>query len=98
METYDATKTSKRKFVKVWLDNERYKSWIREVPWDNTMYYCAIYNASFSCSALHVSRHTDFRCHKSNITENVMDINTEQKRGRVQKSRYEWLDNEEFQP
>jgi len=72
METCDKMKR-KRKFVEAWLNDDRYKSWIRQVASDNTMYYCNICNKSFSCSAAHVSRHADSACHKNNIKENIID-------------------------
>jgi len=74
METCDKMKR-KRKFVEAWLNDDRYKSWIRQAASDNTMYYYNICNKSFSCSASYVCRHADSACHKNNIKENIIDDN-----------------------
>lgn len=77
METCDERrKRPKQKFSQTWLNDDRYKFWIREVPSDNTLFYCSICNKTFSCSS-HVSRHADSACHKSNIKENICDKMTD---------------------
>jgi len=96
METCDKMKR-KRKFVEAWLNDDRYKSWIRQAS-DNTMYHCNICNKSFSCSASHVSRHADSACHKNNIKENIINDNEQQEEKRVGRFRQQWLDIDNFQP
>jgi len=73
-------------FVEAWLNANLYKSWIRQVASDNTIYYCNICNKSFSCSASHVSRHVDSACHKNNIKENIIDNNNKKKKREIEDS------------
>lgn len=68
METCDElSKKRKRGFAEAWLSDDRYKSWIRKVPSDQSLYYCSICNKNFSCNSTHVSRHADSACHRNNI-------------------------------
>lgn len=102
METCNESKPKrKRNFLEAWLSNDRYKSWIRQVPSDNSVYHCMICNKTYSCSSFHVSKHVNSACHKKNNNENVnnIDISTINKQGHhKRKFRPQWLDIKQFQP
>jgi len=69
----ESIKKRKRCFSEAWLIDDRYKSWIREVSSDNTLYtalhmhlHC-ICNTNLSCNSTYVSRHVDSVGHRNNI-------------------------------
>lgn len=69
----------KRSFVEAWLTDDRYKSWIRKVSSDETVYYCNACNKTFPCNS-HISRHASSVCHRNNIEkESSSDDNLEKK-------------------
>lgn len=93
------TKKRKRSFAEAWLSDDRYKSWIRKVSSDNSLYYCNICNKNFPCSS-YVSRHVDSACHKNSIKDNLCNNNNENLQDKkVQYKRTfrpQWLDIDEF--
>jgi len=64
----------KRSFVEAWLTDDRYKSWIRKIPTDNSRYYCSICNTNFLCSTP-VSRHANSAYHKNNVDNDLRNNN-----------------------
>lgn len=94
METYDELlpKKPKRSFVEAWLNDKRYKCWIRKVSSDDSIYYCTICDKNFSCNAAHVSRHADSARHQNRLKENVVQNKTQNKSG----FQYKWLEIDDF--
>jgi len=97
----ELTKKRKRSFADAWLSDDRYKSWIRKVSSDDSLYYCTICNKNFSCNSTHVSRHADSAYHKNNIkVKTLSEINCNNdlptKKSRKAVFRQEWLDIEQF--
>ncbi|KYN37919.1 hypothetical protein ALC56_07715 [Trachymyrmex septentrionalis] len=92
------TKKPKRTFSVAWLSDVRYKSWIREVPSDNTLYYCTICDKSFSCGSTHISRHAESAHHKNNSNKNCSsdDDSFLEKKSRRSIFQQKWLDRAEF--
>ncbi|KYN05168.1 PREDICTED: uncharacterized protein LOC108771904 [Cyphomyrmex costatus] len=87
----------KRTFSETWLTDNRYKSWIREVLSDNTLYHCTICNKSLSCASTHISRHAESAHHKNNIRNKDGDDDSSlAKRSRKSVFQYRWLDRVEF--
>lgn len=75
METCDEIrKKCKRVFLESWLTNERFKSWIRKVPSDESFFHCTICNKNFSCSS-QISKHEESAYHKNNIKNNNTSCN-----------------------
>ncbi|EZA53841.1 hypothetical protein X777_06645 [Ooceraea biroi] len=99
METSDESrKRVKRKFVIAWLNDNRYKSWIRQVlSSDNSLYFCIICNKTFSCSSP-VSKHVDSACHKKNSKENNATDSKNETPRTIRTFRQQWLDIHEFKP
>jgi len=96
MEMCDELKKKpKRKFSEAWLCDDRYKFWIRQVPSDNTLFYCTVCNKNFSCSS-HVSRHVDSACHKNKLICNIDNTNVQHKKVQKKIFRQQWLDIPEF--
>jgi len=94
METCDKQQKRKRKFLQAWLSDDRYKSWISQIPSDNTLFHCNVCNKSFSCSSSHVSRHADSACHKNKICTSLNeDMNKEH---RTKKFQPQWLEIDQF--
>lgn len=101
METGDELKRkSKRGFLEAWLSDERFKSWIRKVPFDNSLFHCVICNKNFSCSSLsHISRHAESAHHKGNIGKDPSERdneNSKRKPFRKKAFRQQWLEIEQF--
>ena len=101
METYDKlTKKLKRKFAEAWLNDDRYKSWIRKVSFDNSLYGCSICNKNFSCNSTHILRHADSAFHKNNLKENALlnndDVNLPIKKSRKSVFQPAWLEIKEY--
>ena len=48
MECVDFKHAKRHKFSHDWLENEKYKSWIKEVLNDNNSYFCIPCNKMFS--------------------------------------------------
>lgn len=61
METCDTlNKKGKRSFSEAWLNDERFKSWIRKVPSDDSLFHCVICTKKFSCGPLsNIIRHAE---------------------------------------
>jgi len=68
----DSQKKSKRSFLEAWLKDDRYKSWIRKVPSNDSLFHCTKCNKDFSCNT-RISRHADSLYHKNNIKENTCE-------------------------
>lgn len=101
METFDEIADKKRvkKFSKTWLNDERYKLWIRQVLSDDTLFHYSVCNKNFSCSS-NVSKHMDSACHKNNMqgtSISACEDNLQNKKTQYKKKfRPQWLDIEEF--
>ncbi|XP_011159374.1 uncharacterized protein LOC105195594 [Solenopsis invicta] len=101
METNDDEfpKKVKRHFAEAWLTNEKYKSWIRKVPYDNSLYHCVICNKNFSCSSVHISRHAESAYHKNNMTRDPLSNDDEDflaKKSRRPVFQPEWLEIDRY--
>lgn len=102
VETCDkSAKKPKRSFVDAWLNDERYKCWIRKVPSDETLYHCTVCNQDFSCNAAHVSRHVESACHRNNLKENLSTPNDDEVAAQNKTTarpmfKHEWLDIGDF--
>jgi len=95
-------KKAKRSFVEAWLSDDRYKSWIRKVPSNDSLYHCIICKKDFSCNTC-VSRHADSACHNEKINETNFERNNDANEknisfGAQQTFRQQWLDIEIFKP
>lgn len=96
-------KKAKKCFAQTWLNDERYKSWIRKVPCDDSLFHCVMCNKNFSCSSSHVSRHADSASHKNNTKENTSpllnneDVKSKRKISEI-KFKQQWLDIQKFKP
>lgn len=93
-------KEHNRTFVDAWLHDDRLKSWIRKVPFDNTVVHCIVCNKNISCKS-YIVRHANTLRHKNNVTKNDSvdnDVNT----AKTNKERYRkrfnprWLEIENF--
>jgi len=92
-----STKKRKRSFSQAWLTDERYKSWIREVSSDSTLYHCIICNKNLSCNSTHISRHAESLNHINNITKNLeLCNNDDNSRKTCQTFQLKWLDIEQY--
>lgn len=106
MEMNDEVKKKrKRSFSENWLTDDRYKSWIRKAPFDDSLFHCIICDKNFSCSSSHVSRHAESACHKKNkemISLNNADkdssINIPKRRKYKQQFKPYWLENDRLKP
>ncbi|EZA49840.1 hypothetical protein X777_11821 [Ooceraea biroi] len=67
---------SKRGFVQSWLNDDRFKDWLRQVPNDESQYHCTICNQDFSCNASRVSSHTESACHENSLKRLIKDMST----------------------
>ena len=63
-------KKPKRSFLEAWLSDDRIKSWIRKVSFDDNLYHCIVCNKNISCNT-NCLRHTDSACHKNSSKENI---------------------------
>lgn len=77
-------KKSKRSFSDAWLNDDRFKSWIRKVSFDDSLFYCIVCNKNFSCNS-RISRHADSACHQNNIKENILINNNVLKKNNIKK-------------
>jgi hypothetical protein len=96
-------KRPKRNFSENWLTDNRFKSWISKVEYDDSLFYCTICDKKMSCSLSHVLRHANSTCHKNNIKENTSllnsnNVNSIKKISRKSKFQQKWLDNKQFKP
>jgi len=89
----DSTWVKKSKFSQEWLKNENYKSWIREVPDNNSLYFCAFCNKTFSCSS-RVSKHAESESHKKNMLCPEETKTTGEARKR--EFCHSWFENKQF--
>lgn len=97
----------KRYFSDSWLNDDRYKSWIRKVPSNNNVFYCALCDKTISCST-HVARHMDSACHKNKLKEAISlysddddhNVSPKTKSSRHSHSTFQkrWLEIEQFKP
>lgn len=98
----EVKKKLKRCFSDTWLNDERFKSWISKVSFDDSLFHCIICNKNFSCSSLsHITRHAESAHHKSNIGKDPSSDNdniTTKKPSRKKMFRQQWLDIEQFKP
>jgi len=62
----DSKCVKRMKFSRDWFKNDNYKSWIKEVPNDDTSYFCIFCNKTFLCSS-HVSKHARSEAHQNNV-------------------------------
>jgi len=90
----ESIKKCKRSFSETWLTDDRYKSWIREVSFDNTLYHCITCNKNLSCNSTHVLRHADSASHRNNIKKNLLHNESLQKTCKI--FRHKWLDMEQY--
>src|SRR5580765_5994082 len=90
-------KKPKRSFSEAWLSDDRLKSWIRKVSFDDSLYHCIICNKNISCNT-HVLRHADSACHKNNIEESTSLLLNEDNGSNKKTFRQQWLDIELFKP
>jgi len=103
METCESHKKVKRSFSEAWLSDERFKSWLRKVPNDNTIFRCIVCNKQFSlCLLSNIKKHAESAQHKKNIEKNTsIDNDVISKEKPKLCSRIflpKWLDIEEFKP
>jgi len=75
MEVYNRTyKTGYRvrRFLKSWLKHEQFKSWIRRVSYDDTLFHCAICNTNLSCKTFtNIKKHAKSMRHKINVEKSI---------------------------
>lgn len=66
METHDTLKKKiKRSFLEAWLSDNRFKSWLRKVPSDDSLFHCTICSKNFSCNSIsNITRHAESKQHK----------------------------------
>jgi len=78
-------KKSKRSFSDNWLTDDRFKSWIRKVSFDDSLFHCIICNKNFSCNS-YILKHAESMYHKRrentsllNNADNNSSANTSKK-------------------
>jgi len=91
----ESIKKCKKSFSEAWLTDDRYKSWIRKVSFDNTLYHCIICNKNLSCNSIHVSRHADSASHRNNIKKELL-LHNENLQKTCKIFRQKWLDMEQY--
>nr|XP_012214424.1 PREDICTED: uncharacterized protein LOC105667289 [Linepithema humile] len=96
-------KRPKRNFSANWLKDDRFKSWISKVEFNDNLFYCTICDRKMSCSLSHVLRHANSTCHKNNMKENTSLLNSNnvssiKKMPRRSKFQQKWLDIKQFKP
>jgi len=96
METCDKSKVIKRKFVKTWLSDDRYKSWISEISSDTTLYYCKYAIKIFRVVHCMFPDTRILRVWNKNKLKGIQ--NPVSKHGINKKFRHQWLDIKDFQP
>jgi len=90
--------SKKQTFSHNWLEDENYKSWIKEVPNDSSSYFCVPCNKTFSCSS-RVSRHAESKAHRKNVLNNCPEeTKTVEKKSHKREFHQSWLENERFKP
>lgn len=92
-------KRLKATFCRNWLENENYKCWIREVPHDNSMFFCVVCNRAFCCSS-RVSKHAASETHRNNMLKDNRneEVKTTGKETRKREFLHPWLENKQFKP
>lgn len=92
-------KRLKATFSLDWLEHENYTTWIREVPNDNTSYFCTVCNNTFSCSS-RVSRHANSETHRNNMLRDPLEELPRKPKTEFRKKSfcYSWLENKQFKP
>lgn len=93
----------RRSFSENWLKDNRFKSWINKVEFNDSLFYCSICDKKMSCSLSHVLRHANSTCHKNNMKENTSLLNRNnassiKKVSRKSKFQQKWLDIKQFKP
>lgn len=96
-------KKSKRSFSEAWLSDEKCKSWIRKVSFDDSLFHCVICNKNYSYSSSHVLRHANSESHKNNIEKSQSLLNNDDESWNKkipQKHRFQqqWLEIDLFKP
>jgi len=93
----DSKCVKRMKFSRDWLKNDNYKSWIKEVPNDDTSYFCIFCNKTFLCSS-HVSKHARSEVHRNNIENCSEETKTIKKKNYMREFNHSWLENKQFKP
>lgn len=86
-----AKKPTKR-FSKDWLSDKRFKDWIRQVPGNDSLFYCAFCDNTYSCGSSHVARHSESATHNK-----AFELNNNEETYK-QKFLPKWLEIEPFKP
>lgn len=91
-------KKPKRSFSEAWLNDDRFKSWIRKVSSDDSHYHCAICDKNISCNT-HILRHVNSACHKINMKEGKsFNKKLNKKAAEKRKFKHKWLEIKLFKP
>lgn len=104
METHDTLKKKvKRSFLEAWLSDNRFKSWLRKVPSDDSLFHCTICSKNFSCNTLsNITRHAESKQHKGNIENNTSSSDDEdeilKRKSCPEGFMQRWLDIEQLKP
>jgi len=93
----DSNCIKRRKFSRDWLENDAYKSWIKEISNDDTSYFCVICNRTFSCSS-RVAKHAESKIHRNNIQNCPEETKTVEKELCKKEFCHSWLENKQFKP
>lgn len=100
----ESKKSRKRSFSSLWLQDERFSAWIREVPDNKYLFYCIICDKQISCGLSHILRHADTAIHKnkyrkiSSSSENNDKSPKKKKIAREYKFQPDWLEIDLFKP
>lgn len=76
MEVYDKIykKDGRRRFLKSWLKNKQFKSWLRKVSSNETLFHCTICNSNLSCKTFtNIKKHAKSTRHKINTEKKKKD-------------------------
>jgi len=91
----DSKRVKRMKFSRDWLENDTYKSWIKEVPNDNTLYFCIVCNKTFFCSS-RISRHAESETHQNNSQNCLGKTKTIEKEFHRREFNHLWLEDNQF--
>ncbi|XP_011868672.1 PREDICTED: uncharacterized protein LOC105562439 isoform X1 [Vollenhovia emeryi] len=101
METSDKLNKRKRRFSDCWLKDERFNTWIRKVPLDDSVFHCIICDKDFACSSSsHIERHARSEQHKKNIDKDPLELDESSKKKSLCRKMFrpQWLEIERFKP
>lgn len=94
-------KKPKRSFIDAWLHDDRFKSWIHKVSFDDTFYHCIICDKNISCQTF-PAKHADSASHKNNIEKSTSlssnDNVSSTKKEWGKKFKQQWLEFDIFKP